>query len=95
MTTSHALGKDEACRRLKEKLATVRDTYGHQASDLREEWTDTTLSFGFTARGMSVDGTMAVDDTEVQLSADVPFALVLFKRRIENRIRAELGTLLA
>jgi hypothetical protein len=94
MTTPHTLGRDEARRRLKEKLDVVRAKYGHQASDLREAWGDYSLSFGFKARGMTIDGTMDIDDAEVRLAADVPFAVVLFKRTIENRIRAELGTLL-
>ncbi len=94
MTTPHALGRAEARRRLQEKLDAIRETYGHQASELREAWDENTLSFGFKARGMTIDGTMVVEDDEVHLSAEVPFGVVLFKRRIENRIRTELGTLL-
>jgi hypothetical protein len=94
MTMPHRLGREEARRRLKEKLAALRDTYGHQALALREEWNEYTLSFGFEARGIAVDGTMVVEDGEVRLSAEVPFRVVIFKRVIEKRIRAELGDLL-
>jgi hypothetical protein len=95
MITDHRLRKDEAERRLKEKLHVVRERYGHYASDVSEAWDDGTLSFRFRAVGMNVKGTMEVNDGEVRISADVPFAVVLFRRRIEKRIRDELGDLLS
>ncbi len=95
MTAAHRLGKEEAARRLKGKLSVMLERYGHHASDLHETWQDGTLSFDFTTTGMKVKGTMAVEDSQVRLAAEVPFALVLFKHRIEKRIRAELGGLLS
>jgi hypothetical protein len=95
MTTAHALGTEEAERRLKAKLETARAHYGSLASDLREDWKDGTLSFGFKVMSVSVTGTMVVDDRAVRLSASVPFAVAIFKRAIERRIRAELGDLLS
>ena len=95
MTTSHALGREEAVRRLKEKFHVVRGTYGHKVNDLREEWNGHTLAFGFKATGMKVSGTVTVEDAEVRLDAQLPFAAIMFKGMIEKQIRAELGQLLA
>lgn len=95
MTAAHRLGREEAARRLKGKLSVMLERYGHHASDLHEEWRDSRLSFDFKTMGMRVSGAMAVSDTEVRLSAEVPFALVVFKRRIERRIHDELGSLLS
>lgn len=95
MKAYHQLGKEEAERRLKERLRLARAVYGSQAVDLHEEWNDGTLSFEFETRGKHVAGTMTISDGEVQLVADVPLRVAIFKRLIEKRIRAELGGLLA
>jgi hypothetical protein len=95
MTAAHALGAEEAERRLRAKLETARNRYGTRASDLHEEWKDGTLSFAFKVMGVGVKGTMVVEDRAVRLSAQVPFAIAIFKGAIERRIRAELGDLLS
>ena len=95
MTADHRLGKEEAERRLKDKLRVLLDKYGYHATELDQSWSDGTLSFRFNTRGMSVNGKMEVEDREVRLSAEVPFAVVIFRKRIERRIRTELGELLS
>ena len=95
MDTAHSLGKDEAVRRLQQKFSAVRATLGRQVNDLHEEWADGILSFGFKAVGMKVDGTVTVEDDAVKLAAKVPLAAMMFKGKIEQRIREELGDLLA
>ncbi len=95
METQHALGRDEALRRLKDKFSFVRDNYGNQVKDLHEEWNGDTLSFGFKATGMKVSGTVAVEDACVKLDAKLPMAAMLIKGMIQKRIREELGDLLA
>ena len=94
MKTSHRLGKEEAQRRLKDKLSTVPADYRRKVTHLREEWSDGTLSFAFETMGSRIAGTMVVQDREVRLAADVPFHIAIFKRLIERRLRAELGDLL-
>ena len=95
METSHALGQEEAARRLKKKFDVVRGTFGGQVHDLQEQWCDHTLSFGFKAMGMKIAGTVEVRDAQVKLDAQVPLAAVMFKGMIETRIRQELGDLLS
>ena len=94
METSHALGQEEAARRLKEKFETVRREHGAQVSGLQEEWTDHTFSFGFTSMGMKVEGRVEVTDDAVRLESKLPMAAAMFKGMIETRIRGELGDLL-
>ncbi len=95
MATEHALGSDEAVRRLKEKFSFARDTYGSQVSDLREEWDGHILSFGFKSMGMKVEGTVTVEDSQAKLDAKIPLAAMIFRGAIEKQIREELGDLLA
>ena len=95
METSHALGREEALRRLKEKISRVKDTYHSRVSDLYDEWREDTLSFAFKAVGMEFAGTVTVEASAVKLSTKLPFAAMMFKGVIEQRIREELGDLLA
>jgi hypothetical protein len=95
METPHTLGSEEATRRLKDKFGAVRAKYGTQVHNLREQWADHTFSFEFSTMGMGVSGTVQVEDANVKLDAHLPFAAMLFKGVIEQRIRQELGGLLA
>ena len=45
--------------------------------------------------GMAVSGTVAVEQQCVRLAVDLPFAALFAKGMIEDRIRHELGKLLA
>jgi hypothetical protein len=91
----HSLGSDEAARRLKEKLAAALAEHGHHLSDYHEQWRDHTLDFGFRAMGMAISGTVAVEPSQVLVEAELPFAAMLFKGTIEQRLRAEVGAVLA
>jgi hypothetical protein len=91
----HALGQDEALRRLKEKFESARAQYGSDVKNLNEEWTDHSLNFSFSAMGIGVSGTVKVEDRAVKVNADLPFAAKFFQGAIEKRMRAELDELLA
>jgi hypothetical protein len=95
LDVSHGLGQAEAAHRLKAKFAAVRAQYQSQVKELREEWLDHTLTFAFQAMGMAISGTVAVEPEKVRLAANLPFAAMLFKGTIEQRIRQEVGSLLA
>jgi hypothetical protein len=90
----HTLGREEAVRRLKDKFSMVQAAYGAQVSDLHEQWTDSTFSFGFRAMGMKVSGTLEVEDSQVRLAVDLPLAAMMFKGKIQQQVRAELDALL-
>jgi len=95
MATSHALGQEEAMRRLKEKFSAVRETYRTHLSELNEQWEGSTLSFAFKVVGMKIAGTVKVGASQVELAAQLPVAAMMFKGLIERQIRTELGNLLA
>jgi hypothetical protein len=95
MEVPHTLGQEEATKRLKDKFGLAKQMYQQHVSDLREEWTDHTLAFGFRAVGMAVPGTLAVEPSAVRIVAELPWAAMLAKGMIEQRIRQELGQILA
>ncbi|MDZ7619350.1 MAG: polyhydroxyalkanoic acid system family protein [Patescibacteria group bacterium] len=95
MDVSHQLGLEEALRRLRDKLDSVRDQFGGQVTDFRETWGENELAFGFSAVGMKITGKVAVEPSRVRIDAELPFAAAMFKGLIEQRIRDELGVVLA
>lgn len=95
LETPHALGQEEAIRRLKKKIDELKEAYRGRFSGLREDWDEHMLSFGFKAVGMKVAGTVAVEDSQVKLAAQLPLAAMMFKGAIERQVRQELGELLA
>ncbi len=95
MDVPHQLGPEEALRRLRKKLDSVRDQFGGQVSDFRENWSENELAFGFSAVGMKIAGTVAVEASNVKVAAQLPFAAAMFKGLIEQRIRDELDAVLA
>jgi len=90
----HTLGQEEAARRLKERFDYATDTYRAHLKDFNHQWDDHTFSFGFQAMGMEVAGTLAVEPALVKLNVQLPFAAMLFKKTIEDRVRHEVGRML-
>jgi hypothetical protein len=95
LEVSHALGLEQATQRLKDKFAAALAEHRERISHFREEWTDHTLSFGFQVMGMSVSGQVAVGPEKVKVDADLPLAAMFFKGAIEDRLRQEVGRVLA
>lgn len=93
MTSEHKLGREEALRRLKEKLGGIPE-YRGQIGDPCEEWDGDTLSFRFKVVGVKVSGKVTVSDAAVRVAAELPFAAIVFKKQIDRRVRAELDALL-
>ncbi len=91
MQIPHALGREEATRRIKEQIPKVRD----HVTGLDEQWEDHTLSFHFEAMGFKVGGTLAVEDTAAKVDLDLPLVAMMVKGKIEEGVRQQLGTVLA
>ncbi|MFZ5831412.1 MAG: polyhydroxyalkanoic acid system family protein [Planctomycetota bacterium] len=95
LTEIHDLGKPEAERRLREKFGHALAQFEGQVTDVTEQWNDGQLEFGFRVMGMKISGNVAVGDSAVHLTAELPMAAMLFKGTIESRLRAELAQVLA
>jgi hypothetical protein len=90
----HALGKEEAMRRIQMHSDFARGMYGSQVSDLQEQWNENVLTFGFRAMGMKVAGTLTVEEALVRLLTELPWAAMMFKGMIDQRVRQDLGRIL-
>lgn len=95
ISIDHSLGQQEALGRLKGMLEQVKENYGSQVSDLRENWTDSGGDFSFKAMGFKIAGDLTVTDSKVLINAEYPWAAKPFQGTIETTIRERAERLLA
>jgi hypothetical protein len=94
MTVSHSLTQDEAVKRVMNLLNDVKAQFADKINDLHEEWDGNMGKFHFSAMGFPVSGTLTVKTSQVEISGHLPFAAMLFKRKIESTIKNRAETLL-
>jgi putative polyhydroxyalkanoate system protein len=90
MEIPHSLGQEEATQRLKKQLESVRGT----VNDLHEQWDGNAMTFRFEAVGMKVHGDIAVEPSALRVNVELPFAAMMLKGVIEQRMRQELTKVL-
>jgi hypothetical protein len=95
ISVDHQLEKDEAVERLKGLFEKVKNKFGDQIKDLQEEWNENALKFGFSTYGFNIKGDMAVEEGQVNLDGNLPFAAMMFKGKIEKEVRETLERTLA
>jgi hypothetical protein len=95
MTFPHQLGQEAARQRLHERLEKLKERHGAKLSNFRESWNDNMLDFGFTTYGFNIQGNVKVDENEIKLDGQIPFAAMMFKGKIEQELRAQMTKLLA
>ena len=94
VTVPHQLGQQAAAERLKSFVARLKEKHQDQVSNLREEWSDNSLKFGFKSFGFQFQGTGSVAESEAKLDVDIPFAAMMFKGKIETEMRDTLTRVL-
>ena len=87
----HKLGKDEATRRLKAGLGSVKNQYGQMLQVNEEIWSGDRLAFSITALKQNASGTIDVADDHVRLEVTLPWLLAGLAHGAQAMIR-ERGT---
>jgi len=90
----HKLGKDEATRRLKAGLGSVRSDYGKIFQINEEIWSGDRLAFRLTTLRQQVGGTVDVADDHVRLEVMLPWLLAGLAHGIQATIRARATRML-
>jgi len=85
----HHTTRAAARLRVDGRLADLLGQFGDRAEDLSHEWRGDTLHFRGKARGMTVEGTLEVTDSEVILESKLPFIARPFESRIRQSIEQE------
>jgi hypothetical protein len=91
---AHELTADEAKGRLERKAEMLHSQFGDQVKDMAQSWDGNVLNFGFKTMGMRFDGTLGVEDKQVVVNGDLPFAAMMFKGKIESEVRQRLEQIL-
>ncbi len=85
----HRLGREEAVRRLKSGLGSVRTNYGQLLAVQEEIWTGDHLQFRVSALGQVAAGSIDVADDHVRLEVTLPWLLAKIAERFTPAIRKE------
>jgi hypothetical protein len=90
----HSLSAADATARLKALVAAAAQQYQAQLSEFQQDWQGDTLAFTGAALGMKVSGTLESADRLVRLTAELPWAAMIVKGRIQQRVEEEFGRVL-
>ncbi len=91
----HELSSEEATQRVTRLAEKILDRYKDQAKDIEHSWQDNTLTYSFRSMGMSFKGDMVVEESEVKVNGNLPFAAMMFKGKIETAVREQMAKTLA
>ena len=95
-TYPHSLGKEEAARRLKERIASEKISKANVASVSKEVWNDPyNLDFSMTLFNYRVDGTLKVEESEIVVNLNLPFVAMMVKGMIEDQMQQQMDIMLA
>jgi hypothetical protein len=89
----HHLGREEAVRRIKTGLGTVRAHYALWFTIHEESWTGDRLNFNVSSLGQTASGILDIADDHVRLEVTLPWLLAKLAEKFTPAIRKE-GTLL-
>lgn len=90
----HNLTKDEALSRIKGLLQQVKEEQANVVSNVKENWQDDKGEFSFTAMGFDLSGLIDVKEDGIDINAELPFAVSLFKGKIKEIITEKATALL-
>jgi hypothetical protein len=90
----HALGKEEAVRRLKSGLASVPGNISPVLAVQEEIWTDDHLQFRLSALGQVANGTIDVEHDHVRLELALPRLLAQLVEKIRPVIQKQVVLML-
>ena len=91
---NHTLGTTTAKETLNSFMDEAMATYGDSVSQVQSNWNENVLVFSFTAMGMKVTGELIVSDDAVTVQGKIPYALSMFRGKIERTMEDELRKVL-
>ncbi len=85
----HNTTREEAKKRVEQRLASLLGQFAHQADDLHHEWTGDTLYFKGKAKGLSMQGTVEITDAAMIVDTKLPLIAMAFEGRIREAVQKE------
>lgn len=89
ITVPHHTTREDARRKIEERMTNLERQYGHYATDIDKSWDGDRLTFSVKARGMSGSGSLEITDSEVIVDGKLPLMARPFESRIKSTIERE------
>lgn len=85
---AHQLPPQDVVEKVKPALEkTVSDFQGH---DFQIDWSGTSAKFQFKSMAFTITGTMQIDEKQVSVELDLPFAAMMFKEKAKKAIEKNI-----
>lgn len=95
-TFEHALTKEEAARRIRERISSEKLNKANIVSVSKEIWdTPFHLEFSMTIFKYRIDGDLAIGESAVELNLNLPMGASIFKGMIEDQISQQMNIMLS
>ena len=91
----HNLGQQAAIEKLRGFAARVQEKYKDQVSSMTGDWNDNIINYAMTTYGFTISGVLTVEEQLAKLEAQLPFAALAFKGKIEQSFAGEIKKALA
>ncbi|MBV9969914.1 MAG: polyhydroxyalkanoic acid system family protein [Xanthobacteraceae bacterium] len=85
----HQLGREEATRRLKSGLDTVRNKLAQVMTIEEESWTESHLQFRVRSLGQEASGTIDIADDHARLEVMLPWLLAQIAEKVQRAIQSQ------
>lgn len=95
VTVPHQLTKEEARHRLERFVEILNTKFEGKVSDLNQSWEGDTLKFSFKTFGIQLKGGITVNQDNLNLDGELPFAAMMFRGKIESDIKEQLERIVA
>jgi putative polyhydroxyalkanoate system protein len=90
---AHHTTRQNARARVEERLAQLLSQFGGRAEEMEHEWQGDVLRFKGRARGLAVEGTVEVTDSDVVIDGKLPMIAKMFEPRIREAVLREADSM--
>ncbi|HEX7707756.1 MAG TPA: polyhydroxyalkanoic acid system family protein [Thermoanaerobaculia bacterium] len=89
VTVDHKTTRQAARSKIELRLSHLLGQFGAKVDELEHEWIGDTLHFKGKARGMKVEGTVEVTESEVVIDGKLPLIAMPFESKIKQAVKQE------
>lgn len=86
ISLKHALGQDEALKKIKGLIESTMQGLTNEVSDYKIDWQGAGSTFNFRVRNINIQGQIKVENATVYISSKLPIILLPLRSQIEKTI---------
>ena len=84
VTLPHQLPTEEVAEKIRPALEDTVDDF--EGRELQIEWHDDKADFSFKSLAFTIKGEVTVDESEVSVHIDLPFAAMIYKDKVKKGV---------